>query len=250
MLFTVIPIFSNMPDETKLSTSMVDYIESIDLLTRQHGHAHTKDIAEMLHVKMPSVTIALRQLSAKGMIFYSANRPVELTAEGQKIADRIAKHHHTLESFFQRALGLSPDSAHLVSNSIDHIVDDDVVRRFLVFSRAIEDRTDCKRLATHLTEAMEFLNDDPQNTYAVPTTLEEGTECIYVRPSRLLSPQELERVSALGIAPGDTFVVCGLTLDRATLAILTGNPRKRVVLPVEIAENLWTRLSKEACDVQ
>lgn len=235
-----------MPDETKLSTCMVDYIESIDLLTRQHGHAHTKDIAEMLHVKMPSVTIALRQLSAKGMIFYSANRPVELTAEGQRIADRIAKHHHTLESFFQRALGLSPDSAHLVSNSIDHIVDDDVVRRFLVFSRAIEDRTDCKRLATHLTEAMEFINDDPQNTYAVPTTLEEGTPCVYVRPSRLLNEKERAKISAVGLKPGDSFTACGLTLDRAELAILAGTPRKRTVIPVEIAENLWVRISPEA----
>ena len=44
-------------------------------------------------------------------------------------------------------LALPPDTAHIASSSIDHIVDDDVVRRFIAFSDAIANRSDSHALA-------------------------------------------------------------------------------------------------------
>ena len=52
----------------KLSASLEDYLEAIAELCSKEGHAHSKEIAEKLSVKMPSVTEALRQLVEMGYI--------------------------------------------------------------------------------------------------------------------------------------------------------------------------------------
>ena len=49
----------------KISSSLEDYIEVISEIIEENGHAHTKDIADRLNVKMPSATKALQNLSEK-----------------------------------------------------------------------------------------------------------------------------------------------------------------------------------------
>ena len=84
----------------RLSESMEDYLEAIAELIAVEGHAHTKEIAQKLNVKMPSVTGALRQLEQMGYIIYNTHYPVQLTEEGKRVADGILKRHTVLKSFF------------------------------------------------------------------------------------------------------------------------------------------------------
>ena len=62
---------TNLSD--RVSASQEDYIEAIAELIEEHGHAHTRDIAVKLGVKMPSVTNALWSLSRQNLILYSPN---------------------------------------------------------------------------------------------------------------------------------------------------------------------------------
>ena len=227
-------------DSKQLSYSLVDYIEAIHTLTRLHGHAHTKDIAERLNVKMPSVTTALRQLKARGLINYNTHYPVELTPDGLKIAQRIAKSHQTLEDFFQRAFALSPEVAHYVSSSIDHIVNDDIVKRFIIFGNALGKRTDCKPLAIYLTEAMKLLNEHPGENHSTATELPAGTRCVFVAPSKNLVNAE-KTLAEAGLAPGQAVQIGDFSLDGSTLSLILGEEQRRVDLPVPVAENLWMR---------
>lgn len=47
----------------ELTKSNEDYLEAIGLLSEKSGTAQVRDIAEMLKVKMPSVTSAVKQLA-------------------------------------------------------------------------------------------------------------------------------------------------------------------------------------------
>lgn len=47
----------------ELTKSNEDYLEAIGLLSEKNGTAQVRDIAEMLKVKMPSVTSAVKQLA-------------------------------------------------------------------------------------------------------------------------------------------------------------------------------------------
>ena len=52
----------------ELTKSNEDYLEAIGLLSEKNGTAQVKDIAEMLKVKMPSVTSAVKQLADMGLV--------------------------------------------------------------------------------------------------------------------------------------------------------------------------------------
>ena len=74
---------------TTISSSLEDYLEAIAEIIEEQGHAHTKEIADHLKVKMPSVTNALQALSARGLIHYQSHSPVFLTPAGEKVMSRI-----------------------------------------------------------------------------------------------------------------------------------------------------------------
>ena len=60
----------------ELTKSNEDYLEAIGLLSEKNGTAQVRDIAEMLKVKMPSVTSAVKQLADMGLVEYT---PVSYT---------------------------------------------------------------------------------------------------------------------------------------------------------------------------
>ncbi len=82
-----------MTSQPALTESLEDYLEAIAELIAVEGHAHTKEIAEKLHVTMPSVTGALRQLEKLSLIVYNTHYPVQLTPEGEKIANEVLHRH-------------------------------------------------------------------------------------------------------------------------------------------------------------
>ena len=79
-----------MPEQ--LTESLEDYLEAIAELIAVEGHAHAKEIAAKLNVKMPSVTGALRQLEKMGCIHYNTHYPVQLTEKGRLIAEDVIHH--------------------------------------------------------------------------------------------------------------------------------------------------------------
>ena len=138
----------------RLSESLEDYLEAISELIAVEGHAHTKEIAEKLDVKMPSVTAALRQLDKMGCIVYNTHYPVQLTEKGREIAEDVIHHHSVLKKFFSEILGLPLEKASDTACRLEHLIDCDTISRFILFSEAIAKRTDARALQTYLTEAM------------------------------------------------------------------------------------------------
>ncbi len=144
--------------KTKLSSSLEDYIETIAELTASKGHAHTKDIADRLRVKMPSVTGILQKLESMNLIIYNSHQPVTLTEAGQAIARKIMRRHQILTDFFSNILGLPIDKAKKTACEIEHHVDEDIIERILIFSNAVSTRQDSCALRTSLSEALDKLS--------------------------------------------------------------------------------------------
>ena len=109
-------------DETRLSRSAEDYLECIGHLCREKGVARVNDIAQRLHVKKPSVTVAVRRLAELGYVSYQQYSPIELTARGQQYADRVISAHGILRRFMREVAGLSSDRANETACLIEHIL--------------------------------------------------------------------------------------------------------------------------------
>ena len=70
------------------------------LLPQAKSNIKAIDIANKFGIARASVTEALQRLEQKGYIKYGRYQPIELTAEGIKLAKEIILKHNTLCKFF------------------------------------------------------------------------------------------------------------------------------------------------------
>ncbi len=107
---------------TELTKSNEDYLEAIGLLSVKTGVAQVKDIADLLKVKMPSVTSAVKLLADMGLVKYTQYAPVELTEKGKLIAGQIIASHSILSAFLREELDFSEARADEVACQLEHIL--------------------------------------------------------------------------------------------------------------------------------
>ena len=212
----------------QLSESLEDYLEAIAELIAVEGHAHAKEIAAKLNVKMPSVTGALRQLEKMGCIEYSTHYPVQLTEKGRAIAEDVIHHHGVLKKFFSEILGLPLEMASETACRLEHLIDCDTISRFILFSEAIEKRTDARALQTYLTEALA----EPE--LRVLSDCTPGTRITVEKFGRNITADAVPQLK-----PGDDATVEGFSLDRSAVRVTVGG--RTLEVPTSLAENIWIR---------
>ncbi|MBR5522836.1 MAG: metal-dependent transcriptional regulator [Akkermansia sp.] len=112
-----------MSDSThRLSSSAEDYLEAIGHLCHKNGCAQVSDIAEMLGVKKPSVTAAMRRLAELGMIEYRQYSPIQLTEKGARYAESVISAHRILYRFMEEMAGLSSERAGEAACLLEHLL--------------------------------------------------------------------------------------------------------------------------------
>jgi Mn-dependent DtxR family transcriptional regulator len=109
-------------------TRVEDYLEVVYELIQKKGYARSADIAELLGVKSPSVTVMLQRLHAKGFIVYERYRGLTLTSSGEQLAKSVQQRHRTLLKFL-RILGVEEKIAKSDAEGIEHHVHKDTVNR-------------------------------------------------------------------------------------------------------------------------
>ena len=216
----------------RLTASLEDYLEAIAELTATEGHAHTKEIARKLDVKMPSVTGALRQLEKLGYIIYNAHYPVELTPMGRSVAEEVVRRHGILKDFFGKILGLSPEKASQTACHLEHVVDSDIIERFVLFSKAIEFRSDAKQLQIYLSEAVSLLGDENASGAMVLSDMGTGMAASIYKIGRNVKDKK-----DLPLVAGDSVTVQGISLDKTSIRIKKDG--EEINIPLETAENIW-----------
>ena len=69
-----------------MTKSLEDYLEEIHVLILQKGRARVRDVAQDLHVKMPSVVKAITELKKLELVNQEPYGDIELTPKGRKLA--------------------------------------------------------------------------------------------------------------------------------------------------------------------
>ena len=71
-----------------LTSSMEDYLEAVLVLQQQKGYVRCVDVAELLDVKKPSVSRAVKELSKKKCLIKKDDGTLSLTEQGQQIYEK------------------------------------------------------------------------------------------------------------------------------------------------------------------
>ena len=129
----------------KLTESLENYLETIGMLVRENKIARVKDISKKLNVKNSSVNIALNVLADKGLIIHEKYGYVELTPEGQKIADDIQYKEDILLRFFTEILGVDKDIALKDACRMEHTISDETLAKLIFFIGKVDKEASFKR---------------------------------------------------------------------------------------------------------
>ncbi|MCP4650827.1 MAG: metal-dependent transcriptional regulator [PVC group bacterium] len=106
----------------RLSSNMEDYLETIVSLKKSKGIARVKDISDLMKVKKPSVTSALNMLSQNGLVIHERYSYVELTEEGERVAQNVQKRHNMLISFLVDVLKVDEQTAAKDACRMEHAI--------------------------------------------------------------------------------------------------------------------------------
>lgn len=113
------------------SQSEEDYLEALYIIGLENKAIRVKDVAEILNVKMPSVVSAIRSLSGKGLVEQEKYGHIELTKEGELVAQDVYDRHQMLYTFFYEILGLDDEVAENDACQVEHYLSPETRERLM-----------------------------------------------------------------------------------------------------------------------
>ncbi len=84
-----------------VTSAMEDYLEMICRCTQEDEDIRISQIAEMLHVKAPSVTIMVQRLGELGLVKYERYGKVTMTPRGRELGRSLIRRHETVYRFLE-----------------------------------------------------------------------------------------------------------------------------------------------------
>ncbi len=199
-----------------LTISIEDYLKSIYVLTLAEERASTNQIAERMGVTPASVTGMLKRLATNDppLLEYQKHHGVVLTAEGEKVALEMIRHHRLLELFLHETLGYPWDEVHAEADRLEHVISE-------VFE---------ERIAQALGDPNHDPHGDPiptrdlilpQMSWARLDMLREGQQAIVQRVDNE-TPELLRYLSSIGVIPGVHLEVVGFSEFDGNLHLRVG----------------------------
>ena len=116
---------------------MEDYVEAVLFCANKEGLARVSDIRDLLGVKTPSVTGALKALAQNGYVIHQPYGGVQLTAKGRRAAQDVKKRHAIFSRFLTQVLGVNPKTADMDACKMEHAVSKETLEKLHTYLHEI-----------------------------------------------------------------------------------------------------------------
>lgn len=130
-----------------MTKSLEDYLEEIHVLIQQKGRARVRDVAQDLHVKMPSVVKAITELKKLELVNQEPYGDIELTVKGRRLAANVLGRHNLLKAFLVK-LNVPAETADKDACLMEHILSATTLDRIRVFVEASDKKGPSKKKET------------------------------------------------------------------------------------------------------
>ncbi len=121
----------------KLTSNMEDYLEAIAFCANEEGVARVSDVRDMLGVKTPSVTGAMKALAQEGYVLHEPYGGLKLTAKGRRAAEEVKKRHAIFRRFLMQVLGVNPKTAEKDACKMEHAVSKETMEKLHTYLHKI-----------------------------------------------------------------------------------------------------------------
>ena len=130
-----------------MTKSLEDYLEEIHVLILEKGRARVRDVAQDLHVKMPSVVKAITELKKLELVNQEPYGDIELTPKGRKLAANVLGRHKLLKAFLVK-LNVPEETADNDACLMEHILSATTLDRIRAFVEEPAKNTAAKKKET------------------------------------------------------------------------------------------------------
>ena len=192
-----------------------EYCETIYELREDDVEVIQARIAERLMVSRPAVSEMIKRLEAARLVQID-HATITLTADGQRLAERVVRRHRLAERFLTDILGLSWADAHKEAGKWEHVISTPVEQAIV---RVLGDPTTCPHG-----------NPIPGADYVAPDAqplceLAVGAGFTVSRiPEELeFAPGLLEFLEGADIVPGRKGTITAASPDGTTTVEIDGN---------------------------
>ena len=117
-------------EQPRYSDAIEDYAKAIYSLShREHRAVSTNALAARLGVTAASASAMAKKLADRNLAVHVPYKGVELTAEGERVALEVMRHHRLLELFLVEQLGVPWDRVHEEAEALEHVLSEDLEGR-------------------------------------------------------------------------------------------------------------------------
>jgi len=124
-------------EDNALTHSAAHYLMTIHDLLQTQGYARVTDIAKRLNITRGSCSISLKPLKKRGLVVEDANKFLQLSPEGRRLALVVEKNDELLENFFRDVLGVSAEQAEIDACKIEHLLSIEASIKLAAFIRVV-----------------------------------------------------------------------------------------------------------------
>jgi DtxR family transcriptional regulator, Mn-dependent transcriptional regulator len=182
------------------SSAVEDYAKAIYALQgRIEGPVSTNALAERLGVTAASASGMCKRLDELGLVSHVPYRGVQLTADGERVALEILRHHRLLELYLAENLDVPWDRVHDEAEVLEHVLSEELEE--LIAAKLGDPRIDPH--GDPIPNVDLVIDERPTESVAA---LEPGARATFTRISDS-DGEMLRYLAERGIAPGDDFEV-------------------------------------------
>ncbi len=112
-----------------VSKSSEEYLKTMYLLQKQNGNIRVTDIANKMNCTKPSVNKALNNLKEENLVKYETYGIIELTDEGNALAQKILEAYDIVYLFLKDVLDLNEKEAKDEAEKIKFVTTDETINK-------------------------------------------------------------------------------------------------------------------------
>ncbi len=109
-------------ESNPLTHSAAHYLMTIRALLDERGYARVTDIARALNITRGSCSISLKPLKRRGLVVEDENKFLQLSPEGQRLAQLVENNDKVVEAFLSQVLGVDGEQAEIDACKIEHLL--------------------------------------------------------------------------------------------------------------------------------
>lgn len=113
---------TELHQDSKLSSTVEDYLLAIYTLATEDGSVIAVRLAEKMGVTPPTVTKMVQRLVRDGLVEVKQQHEIELTRAGWEMAETMVRRHRLAERLLTDLLGLDWGEAHEEAHRFEHAI--------------------------------------------------------------------------------------------------------------------------------